>query len=198
MLLERACVFERDLAVCDRLARTLLSVSPYGYETLLPVRAWLVPACDRGAIRMCATIAAIDSRVDRWSTDMDAIAPLRVACDEGDAFACGRLADILDRREPPGAATRLLEIACDRGDVRSCRSLAYRDTSDRLGSPSDLSPSDRRRAHQWAARGCSLGDRPSCVFSVLSASNERERRDAQRASCVAGITTLCHFADPSP
>ncbi|MFO0559928.1 MAG: hypothetical protein U0269_18050 [Polyangiales bacterium] len=191
MLLERACRYERDLAVCDRFVRSMLSLGQDRFDSLLPLRAWLVPACDHGDARVCATIAAIDSRFEGIETDRAAIAPLRAACALDDAFACGRLADVLERSGAEAEAAALFARACARGDARSCHSLVFGALAVEVALDPSSSTAQRRRVHQWASLGCAFGSGACCLFALRTAAGEAERIAAVRAACAHGLTSLC-------
>lgn len=112
-------------------------------------------ACAAGAAEVCAEVG------ERWlSADprdpARAVAALEKGCEDGNPFACVRLARVHEEGEAgavnPGAALAVREKACAAGDGKSCRRLAG--TSDDPGRVADL-----------LRKGCDGGDGLSCALA---------------------------------
>ena len=123
---------------------------------------FLERGCGLQAASACGLLGtlAIDGRGVRKDPER-AIALWTMACDAGDADACGSLGFHLERAGRVDEAMRRHERACDGGAARSCRTLGMKH-ADGVG----FEPS-RERAAPFLQRACQSGD-------VLACANQRD------------------------
>jgi TPR repeat protein len=186
LLAERACLFERDPAVCSRFVRAALV--EHEFSLIAPVHSWLAVACDADDPVACSTFAAVllrerrdDPRIEPW---------LRASCARRDVFACARLGDWLSLYAPRNESLDAWRRACDQGEVAACRSLASA-LVERRSHGESPTPARLALAYPWAARGCALRDAQCCLVALYAAQNHREREPVARAACALGLLQHC-------
>lgn len=191
LLAERACLFERDPAVCSRFVRAALV--EHEFSLIAPVHSWLAIACDADDPVACSTFAAVllrerrdDPRIEPW---------LRASCARRDVFACARLGDWLSLYAPRNESLDAWRRACAQGEVAACRSLASALVTP-LSAGAPPTPARLALAYPWAARGCALRDAQCCLVALYAAQNRRERESVARAACSLGLSQHCARAGP--